>query len=1259
MLLLTCSYAFASSDTLGIYHIKWNTSPDTLPQPSGSTVIVHQIENGIFHQGQPYQRLILPGSIKKAHIYQPFYGPLPYDIDKVTLKKTRVQQNIKLNSGRDNNIVDVPVLKYDDVLQDWLVLQQYKLIIEEGNDQQNVAARKTNETGSSVLAEGQWIKLAILQEGIYRLDYKYLKSIGLPVDQINPQNLRLYGNGGKMLPQPNHIARPADLQENAIVVAGEQDGVFNTDDYLLFYGQNSDFLSFDTLAQDWSWQNNDYSDTTFYFLIAGDSPGLRISSLNNTTGQSEATFNYYDDAYVHELDKYNLLEEDLVTNSGSGRNWLGEKFNSINPNATIDLPLNNLVTTFPATIRLKMVSNSLQPSTFNVSLNSTTVGTLNIPAIPEGRYSIKGVQEEASFVVDNPAAGPLQVKINFTNPGSSSSIAYLDHLLVSCRRKLSYDNFFKFRVLESVEHQFSRFNISTTQPVTIWNITNPIIPAQVKLEDEDAGVSFVAPTRKLEEFLVFSSNDFLQPVSSRPLDNQNLRADLSPQMVIIAHPLFLQAANQLANFRGAHDQMNVKVVTPGQVYNEFAGGSPDVTAFRDYMKYLYDNGNIQYLLLFGKCSFDFKNILSNGNLNASPNFVPTYQSRNSFHPIFSYSSDDYFGFLDDNEGEWAESSGGDHLMEIGVGRLPATTSEEAEIMVQKIIAYDTEKSIFGNWRKKIYFVADDEDFNTHQKDADILAEFLSENFTDLDINKIYLDAFPQQTTSFGERAPGVNQAIREAVDQGGLIVNFTGHGSEIQWTDEKVLDNIVIEELDNQGKLPLFVTATCEFGRHDNPLIRSGAEQLLTNKRGGAIGLVTTARPVYSNTNFQLNRAFYQSAFQPVNGQMPRLGDIFKYTKNNSLSGSINRNFSLLGDPSMRLAYPENQVIVEKIISNGNAADTLKALDKIEIRGVVTNSAGDQLPGFSGEILATVFDKPRTITTLGNKSPQMTFLQRDNLLFQGKASVKNGHFSLTFPVPKNINYQFGEGKISLYAYNQNEEVDATGFVNQTIGGSVVQPVVDNTPPTIELFLNDTLFNNGDVTGPNPILLARISDESGINISSSGLGQDINAQLNQDKIYLLNKFFTAQLDDYTSGWVEYKFNNLPEGEHILEMKAWDIYNNAANAKIEFWVGELKKLILSELKNYPNPFQQKTNVTVGHNKAGLTLQVNLKVYNSKGSVVLDNSFSYDQATSRINLEWEGNDARGNKLPAGIYIMRMMVRCVEDGSSNVATTKLLIVN
>jgi len=1258
LVVLFAYQAQASTDTLGVYKVNLNNTFDTLLQPDGNKVAIKQFDNAVYKNGLPFYRILLSSAIEQAEVFNPFYTLIDQPLKNISFFDEYSSFQLSVNKSRESALVDVPILKYDSLLEQWFMLQKFQLLVKT-NTLQGITNARRSTVDNSVLANGQWIKLAITTSGIYKIDYEYLQSTGFNPDEIDPRNLKIYGNGGKMLPQPNNESRPLDLTENAIICVGEQDGVFNTEDYLLFYGQSSDLLTYNFDNSTWVWQNNDYSDTTFYFLTVDNNAGLRIEQ-SETVQPSGNTFNYYNDAYVHEADIYNLLEEDIVTNAGSGREWLGEMLNSIDQNLSLSFPLDNLVNSTQVEIKASMVSNTSQEAIVDFKLNGNNVGSMQLSAIPNGRYSVKGVKTEATFVSQTVPQGDVSVQINYRNPGSTAGKLYLDHLMVTCERQLSYQgNPFQFRVIQSLENIEATYQITSSQSLQVWDLTQPLRPQSLSLTANNNSYSFTTPSSQLKEFIVFTSNDYLTPVKFEEVANQNLKADLSPEMVIITHPSFEIAAKKLAAFRMSHDQMEVKVVTHEEVYNEFASGSPDITAFRDYMKFLFENGQVKYLLLIGKCSFDYKNILDDGGTSVSSNFVPTYQSRNSFHPIFSYSSDDYFGFLDENEGEWPESSSGDHLMDIGVGRLPATSAEEAETMVNKIIEYSSSKNTYGNWRKKIHFVADDEDFNTHQKDADILAEYLSENFADLDLNKIYLDAYPQQTTTFGERSPAVNQAIQEAIDQGGLIVNFTGHGSEIQWTDEKVIDNIVIEQLDNDLQLPLFVTATCEFGRHDHPMIRSGAEQLLINKRGGAIGLVTTARPVYSNTNFQLNRAFYEVAFEPINGNMPRLGDIFKYTKNNSLSGSVNRNFSLLGDPSMKLAYPENNIIIDEVRSLSDDADTLKALDKIHVQGRVTNAVGGIKSDFNGVVYVSIFDKARTVTTLGNKSPKMEFLQRDNLLFQGEATVEDGQFIMTFPVPKNINYQFGDGKISLYAYKNNYSEDASGFVKKIVGGSIAAPNLDNEPPKIELYLNDTLFNNGDVSGPNPLLLARISDESGINISTSGIGQDLKAQLNQDQTFTLNKFFTAALDNYQRGWVAYKLSDIPEGEHRLTLKAWDIYNNAASKSIDFWVGSLNDLVLSELKNFPNPFSESTSITAGHNKSGLPLQVEINIYNSHGSLVLNNQFNYSYATSRINLDWQGNDTNGNKLPNGIYILHMSVRCVEDGSSNAATTKMLIIN
>jgi hypothetical protein len=508
-------------------------------------------------------------------------------------------------------------------------------------------------------------------------------------------------------------------------------------------------------------------------------------------------------------------------------------------------------------------------------------------------------------------------------------------------------------------------------------------------------------------------------------------------------------------------------------------------------------------------------------------------------------------------------------------------------------------------------LADDGDANQHQADSERLGNKVEDNYPNFNVEKIYLDAFPQVSNGGNERSPACKEAFTKAVERGALIINYTGHGGEIGWTQEEVFRKGDMQNWNNGNRLPLMVTATCEFGRYDDPSIVSGAEEAILLPDKGAIALVTTTRPVFSSTNFILNNVFYDYVFEPIAGRMPRLGDVMRLTKNASLSGSINRNFSLLGDPSMRLAYPQENIAITQI----SPSDTLRAMSKIRVEGEIQDEGGNRINDFNGILEATVFDKLATRSTLGTQfSAKMNFLARDIRLFNGRASVKNGRFAFEFVVPRNINYAFGEGKISLYAYDKQKNIDAGMGKNDIIvGGTNPNAVADNTPPRIRLFMNDTTFISGGLVNQNPVLLAHLFDENGINVSSAGIGQDITAYLNDStgNVRILNNFYTADLDTYQSGKVVYPFRNLPDGNYTLTFKAWDTFNNSAEAQIAFVVVSKPALALRNVFNYPNPFSRQTTFSFEHNRFGEELVFELEIFNLQGEKLFSQKAVLEQA------------------------------------------------
>ena len=1109
---------------------------------------------------------------------------------------------------------------------------------------------------NSPLSSGQWYRIAVVEEGIYKLDYDFLSDLGINPIAVDPSRIKIFGNGGQQLPQPNAAPRYWGLQQNAILVTGAEDGSFNIQDQILFYGQSSDIISYDPEEKEYHYQNNIYSDTSYYFLTVEGEKGVRIAEQGHINGQFEK-INFTDQFYIHDLDSRNILS--------SGKWWVGE---ALKNRLEVELPISSLALEGKIRLDLSLVSTTLTPNSLMVNLGSSKVGTITIDALADCEYCDKGILKQEGFSVsadqvDLSASPKIILALERTTAGNP--VAYLDHIFLNYPRLLDFDGEpFMIQASQSLDQPFSTYKISyqNVKPM-VWDVSEPLAPLNQETISGAGEAQFSVPSMELKKFMVFNPSQAKVPIAAGAVENQDLLGTDVPDLLIVTHPEFVVEANRLANFRITHDQLEVAVVTTKQVYNDFSSGSEDLTAIRDFARFLYrqpGGEKLKYLLLFGKGSYDFKDITP-GNQN----LVPVYQSENSFDPIFSYCSDDYFGFLDLEEGDWVESAS-DHDLDLAVGRLPVINREEAGIVVDKLINYSSSDEAKGNWRQRLLFLADDgndkRDFLYYLRDSENLYNFLKLQHPQFEVKKFYVDAYPQLVSPGREEVPELIDDFEKELKQGALIVNYSGHGSRRELASERVIDLASVNEYTNNPKLPLFITATCEFGEHDNPAFRSGAEYLLVNPKGGAIGLISTARPVYASTNFLLNRSFYESFYQVENGRHRTIGEIFVQTKNKSVSGALNRSFTLLGDPSLTLNYPKNQVKITHINRKAidDQPDTLKALQKISVQGKVQNYNGHLIPGFNGQLEVAVFDKERTLKTLGTGGPATNYLVRDNTLFRGKATVNQGLFNFDFIMPKNIVYQLGSGKMILYAVSE-QGVDGGGAETQfLIGSSSVDFPGDDQPPEIKLYLNDTTFRNGGITSENPLLLAHLTDESGIDISKGNLNSSLRAILDGEETFALNEFYLAETDSYQTGLVKFPLNGLSPGYHKLVLKARDIYNNPSEAQIEFYVKKSNQIVLKNLNNFPNPFRGSTVFTFQHNQAGQDLSVDLEIFGMAGRRI--NGFSYVISTSPtvISLpEWFGTDTFGKKLQSGIYLYRLTVRSIGSDIMGSTTNKLIILN
>jgi hypothetical protein len=1225
-----------------------------------------------------YERIKLPASTStvNAELTNTVYIELTVEeAALVTINNSEIKPNTVIAYDRKEPYA---LIRFVPIRKNALTGRYEKLI--SFNLQLNTASASQNKTlsaqqvhmyaSTSVLASGKWFRIGLTKDGIYKLSYTFLKNLGLDVTGVDPRNIRVYGNGGGQLPFANSTYRRDDLTENAIVIQGESDGKLDSADYVLFYGQGPNRWTYQSSAcPPFQHHKNLYSDTTYYFVTAELGAGKRITQQASLTTPTDN---------VTSFDDYAFTEDDVTNLLKSGREWYGFNFDILTTfNATYSFP--NIDATSPAIVKTDLVSRNGNSSNYLVSCGSASQ-TLTAPSVPVNLYyGDYAADANGCLNASNPSS---LLNVNVSKQ-TATAVGWLNYVEVNVRRLLNMTgDQMLFRDSKSIgAGKVAQFNVSSPGNIQIWEVSDPTNITLQTATNNSGTFQFAVASDSLREFIAFTGNSYYTPTAIGTVPNQNLHALPQADLVIVVNSLLLNEANTLANYHRNRDNMSVVLVTPQQIYNEFSSGAQDVSAIRDFMKMFYDRKTNyadlpKYLLLFGDGSYDNKHQLQNNT-----NLIPTYQSDNSHDPTGSYVSDDFYGLLDDNEGNWIETAG--DLVDIGIGRLPAKNAQEAQAMVNKIIKYSNpappsaalgavcnnieNTSPFGDWRNMICFIGDDEDNDTHISQADQMATLVNSSYKNYNIDKIYFDSYVQEATPGGNRYPDVTDAINKRVSKGALIMNYTGHGGELGLAHERVVEITDIESWNNLYRLPLFVTATCEFSRFDNPALTSAGEDIILNANGGGIALLTTVRLVYSSPNFTLNTNFYLHAFDTLpNGERARLGDLYRFTKTASGPNVNNRNFTLLGDPAVRLAYPEYNVITDSINGKNVASinDTLKALSTVKIYGHLSNKPGDSLNTYNGFIYPTVFDKPIGITTISNDgvsaSPPYTFKVQKNILYKGKVSVKNGAFSFKFIVPKDIAYNYGIGRISYYAENGID--DASGYSEMFyIGGSSASAKTDAVGPDVKLYMNDTKFAFGGTTNENPFLYSIVKDASGINTVGNGIGHDLTAILdgNNQKITTLNDYYQSDLNSDSSGTIRYPYTKLSEGKHTLTLKVWDIYNNSSQVYTEFVVAPSATLALKHVLNYPNPFTTKTSFYFEHNRCCEQLDVQIQIFTITGKVVKSiNTRVSTEGFRSEPIDWDGKDDFGDNIGRGVYVYHVKIRST-DGNISDKYEKLVILN
>jgi len=1122
----------------------------------------------------------------------------------------------------------------------------------------SVEGQKRMQITNSVLATGAWYKFKIEKTGIHRLDKNFLNDLGMNTDGINPRNLKIYGHGGKPLPLRNSLNTQFDLPQNAIQVLGEEDGTFDGGDAILFYAistQGYDDTE-DSIQSSPSEQLNDtnvnpYSDETFYYVTADGDAGLRVQQMVEPTNNATTIITEFNDYKFHELDE---ISPGLV-----GRRWFGNRFD-IESDQIYEFDFPNLVSNSdPMYVVVKAAAASESSTSMAISINGTSVDPLVF-----NRLSGQSVLSTKEFKGEIPASGgssTVTVELSYNNNSNPSSIGYLDYVGIEALRQLSgVDGQLRFKYNRSKnlsgtgEYQIS----NASQFSQVWDVTNAGFISSKQNATAASMFSFKATMGETRKYVAVNPNNYYSPIqiSQSQISNQNIKGTIfndesgnfkDVDYLIITAPFLIQPALRLANHHKNVTGLNVKVVTTDKIYQEFSSGKQDIGAIRNLVRYVYENASseskrVKYLCLFGDTSVDYKNRLANNN-----NTVPTYHLLNSNSTHDSYMSDDFFGMMDNNEGIMLASE----KLDIATGRIIADEVGLANAMVDKIINYSSKIS-YGNWRNNFLLISDDVDVSDEELEInlDALGDEISAQKPFVNVKKIHSDAYQQETSAGGNRYPEVNEAIKNDIELGALIINYFGHGGEDGLAHEFIYTKDIAKNLQNKDKYPCMVTVTCELTKFDNPLRITAGELTYQNRNGGAICLITTTRSISVGLGITYNEALAAELFGFGTSSPNTPAEGLRISKNNIPSSSSERRVVFfIGDPAMPLAFPKKEIRVTTLngVPISQTTDTLKALDKVRIGGEVVNEAGNLLVNYNGIMEAKVFDKNLQRQTLANDGGAngfiLNFITLGETLFNGQANVVNGLFEFDFVMPRDTQIPVGNGRVSLYAQKNNALQDQTGVnLDIKIGGLNENAPEDNRGPLIRLFMNDESFVSGGIVNDSPILIAKLEDANGMN-TASGIGHDMIAILDGDESnpFILNEYYQSEVNDFTKGSLNYKLRNLEDGLHTLTLKAWDVYNNSSTEEIQFIVAGNDELVITNVLNYPNPFVDYTEFWFTHNRPDEPLEIQIQVFTITGKVVwTKNEIDPSSYLSR-KITWDGRDDFGDKIGKGVYVYKITVK------------------
>lgn len=1113
----------------------------------------------------------------------------------------------------------------------------------------SVSSLAATYANHSVLATGTWKKISVNETGVCKITYDQLKSMGFS----NPNQVQVYGYGGAMLNENFAAPKTDDLNETPMYDSGSA---------IFFYAQGPKSWNYRGLSKDHYFDvtSNLYSTLGYYFLAEKKGSRNLISKAEALEQQeTEIEVDTYMEHILHKNETYNTIR--------SGKGWVGDQ-TPMGKSFGKSYSMEDIDVSQTANIYLSLAAASSRTSRCDIQINDVQK-SLQFSLI-SGHAQAAGSHTTIEFT---PTTGNNELTISYTAQSETDKF-WVEQIVFSAFRKIKLQNgIVYFRNPNTEEPDNYKYIVEEAiENTIIWNITNPLAIQQMPTSWEGEKLVFRTNPIEMEEFVAFNptSKKLVKAEYVGDVKNQDLHAYEGYDLIIISPKEFMSEAERLATLHETHDNLKTIIVTQEEIFNEFSSGTPDASAIRWFLKMFYDRGEAEKsVILFGDGSFDNRGILKNGN-NTINNFIITYQGGALYDEAKSYVSDDYFCFLNNkNNG----LTNGKKKMDYSIGRFPISNLQQATAMVNKVEKYLTENK-YGKWKNKALLVADDNEGDTIASTvnrffsySDNIGKIIHSEDGAMEIQKVHFDAYTRVAGSNGYKYPEVEEIIKKNVEDGVMIVNYIGHSGELAWSAERVFTQGEAATIYND-KQGFWFTASCRFASFDE-LTVSGGEDLVLNPNGGAITLFCAARTVYDDKNDNINRSYISNIFKrDENGEPLTIGEVCRLAKVALENDSNKLSYTLLGDPALKIKYPEENVTTDSIIFIGqNKTDTLKALSEVKIFGHIEDRNEQLLDQFNGIVNITLYDKETRVYTKANslktedqkQRGRHGYYDRLNILFSGKAEVKNGKFTTVLKIPKDINYNYGTGRIHYYAYDEVNEIDADGYDESfIIGGSNDSEITDSCGPTIRLYINHNGFVSGDKANTTPVLIAEISDENGINSSGSGIGHDITliSSDNPTDPVILNSYFSYELDSYSKGSINYQFPELTPGNYTIKLKAWDLLNNSSEKSIDFVVDETEPIRIHRMEIFPNVASDEATIRISHDRPNMVYAYRVRIFNMTGTEVYHTDFKQERLQPNMEWTWDLTNNKKEKVENGIYLIRAEFE-TEDGEIIGLSEKVMV--